>query len=485
MALTFVAGIFAVTGVALSQETGKKKITMIEELMMPDWGGYELSYDGSLVAFTKTSLDTSDFESTSHVWLYETAGGDTRQLTYSEKSESNPRWLPDGRLLFNSERDGDEKVYVISPYGGEGAQFFDDDEAPLNGVFSPDHGRIAYTERSERADKDEWEKKVELKDDGYYWEHNEQFTHIWVYDIESKEKKITSGDIRQLTNNPGPDTSPAWSPDGKWIAYTASENENIMFNQFEVMLIPVEGGRPVNLTADLDYSVSNVQWSKDSRFVYYSVRKAPTRRVFRSAIKDGKREVVLSADEYVTDSFKLSEDGRSLLFTGSSAAEPGEVFLTGSDSSTIRNILSPTGHMASYETARQEVVYWKGASGWDIDGMLIYPLDYNEGVRYPLILDVHGGPHGAYYNTYSAEAQWWAARGYAVLRANPRGSSGHTFEYGKGVYNDWGGNDFIDLMNGVDHVIGTGIAVPGATWDHGRQLRRLYDLLDDKPDGQV
>ncbi len=507
MALTFLAGIFAVTGAALSQETGKKKITMIEELMMPDWGGYELSYDGSLVAFTKTSLDTSDFESTSHVWLYETGGGDTRQLTYSEKGESNPRWLPDGRLLFNSERDGDEKVYVISPYGGEGAQFFDDDEAPLNGVFSPDHGRIAYTERSERADKDEWEKKVELKDDGYYWEHNEQFTHIWVYDIESKEKKkITSGDynhsgpiwspdgtriafssnrtgtrtylpghsdnseiwivssdsgdIRQLTNNPGPDTSPAWSPDGKWIAYTASENENIMFNQFEVMLIPVEGGRPVNLTADLDYSVSNVQWSKDSRFVYYSVRKAPTRRVFRSAIKDGKREVVLSADEYVTDSFKLSEDGRSLLFTGSSAAEPGEVFLTGSDSSTIRNILSPTGHMASYETARQEVVYWKGASGWDIDGMLIYPLDYNEGVRYPLILDVHGGPHGAYYNTYSAEAQRWAARGYAVLRANPRGSSGHTFEYGKGVYNDWGGNDFIDLMNGVDHVIGTGIADP-------------------------
>ena len=116
--------------------------------------------------------------------------------------------------------------------------------------------------------------------------------------------------------------------------------------------------------------------------------------------------------------------------------------------------------MTSYETARQEVVYWKGASGWDIDGMLIYPLDYNEGVRYPLILDVHGGPHGAYYNTYSAEAQRWAARGYAVLWANPRGSSGHTFEYGKGVYNDWGGNDFIDLMNGVDHVIGTGIADP-------------------------
>ena len=158
------------TGNTAAQETGKKKMTALEEMTMPDWSGYALSHDGSLVAFTKTTLDTSDFESTSHIWLYEMDGGNSLQLTYSDAGEENPRWLPDGRLLFNSERDGDEKVYVISPRGGEGQPFFDDEDAPTNGVFSPDYTKIAYTKQSERSDKEEWEKKVELKDDGYYWE---------------------------------------------------------------------------------------------------------------------------------------------------------------------------------------------------------------------------------------------------------------------------------------------------------------------------
>ena len=274
---------------------------------------------------------------------------------------------------------------------------------------------------------------------------------IWIVSADS-------GEVRQLTFNTGPDGSPAWSPDGEWIAYTASLHENIMYIQQQVMVIPASGGSPVNLTTDLDYSVSNVQWSKDNDYVYYSVQRAPTRQVYRSPVDGRERELVISGDDYVTGSYTLSEDGASILFTGSSASEPGEVFLTDRRGRRNRNILSPTNHMEAYKVSRQEVVYWKGANDWDIEGMLIYPLDYEEGKRYPFILDVHGGPYGAYYNTYMAEAQKWAARGYAILRANPRGSSGHTFEYGAGVYNNWGVNDFIDLMNGVDTIIEMGIA---------------------------
>ncbi|MFC1731170.1 S9 family peptidase [candidate division KSB1 bacterium] len=507
--INIIVSILLCASVASTQTTGKKHMTMREALMLPSWGSYTWSPDDSKIAFTKAEIDTGDFSRMSHIWLYDVDSGDQMQLTNSHEGESNPRWLKDGRLVFNSSRDGENRMYVISLRGGEAVRFFDDDEAPASGTFSHDQTRIAFTEETERPDKDEWEEKVKKKDDAYYWEKKLTYRHIWVYDVESGAKKqVTSGNfdnsgpiwspddewiafssnrsgilfkgnnnsdiwivssdsgaVRQLTANEGPDTSPSFSPDGKTIAYLSSPREGHGADHMDLMLVPFEGGAPRNLTEGFDVSVSSpgrqgLVWSKDGQYLYFRAGPSPSNYMYRIPAAGGEIEKISPDDEYVYGGAELSENGIRWLFTGSSYRTTGEVFTADLNFRNIRNIMSPTNHMGEFEIALEEVVNWKGADGWDINGILTYPLNYEPGKRYPTILMVHGGPYGMYSKSFSSGTQIWAARGYAVIRGNPRGSSGQEFKFGHANNMDWGGKDFEDLMAGVDYVIGKGVADP-------------------------
>jgi dipeptidyl aminopeptidase/acylaminoacyl peptidase len=169
------------------QAAADRPITVEASLFFPSWGSFELSPDGTRIVFTQSVRDEESYETTSHIHLHDIDAGVTRQLTYSENGESNPRWLPDGRILFNSNRDDRNRLWVIDPYGGEATRFIDDDDAP-NGTLSPDLSRIAFTEETDRPDQEEWDERVRRRDDGFYWEHKLTWTHVWVYDIETGEK---------------------------------------------------------------------------------------------------------------------------------------------------------------------------------------------------------------------------------------------------------------------------------------------------------
>jgi len=488
-----------------AQETGKKKMTMHESLLLPSVRSLMWSPDGSKIAFMKSQRLEKDYESMSHIWLYDVRTEESMQLTNSHKGESNPQWLPDGRLVFTSERDGKNKMYVISPDGGEAVRFFDDDDAPVNGTFSKDGTKIVYAKISERPDKEEWEKKKKKKDDGYFWEKKLTYRHIWVYDIDSKTaQRVTegnfdndrnpvfspdgkwivfssnrsgsfwrednntdlwivpadSGAVRQLTTNEGPDAGPVFSPDGRFIAYTSSPRTNHGADQMEIMVIPFEGGTPKCLTNGLDYTASGPIWSPDGQYIYFTARIAPSSYLYKVAVSGGEPVRVSPEDEYVYGGFGLSEDGAKWLFTGSSWRTTAEVFTADADFRNVKNVLSVTNHMGEFELAKEEVVTWKGADGWEINGILTYPLGYEQGKKYPTILMVHGGPFGMFAKSFYVRAQIWAARGYAVIRGNPRGSSGHTLKFGEANVKDWGGKDYLDVMAGVDFVIAKGIADP-------------------------
>ncbi|HEX9885948.1 MAG TPA: S9 family peptidase [Longimicrobiales bacterium] len=490
---------------------GPKRMTMEESLLLPSWGGYRLSADNARIVFTKREMDPEDWESVTHVWVHELDTGEELQLTNSPGGESNPRWLPDGRVLFTSRRgEGEEatnRLWVISLRGGEAQPFFDDEEAPTGGDFTRDFGMLAYTEESDRPDKEEWEARTKVRDDGYYAEKKLTYDHLWVYDAETGEKtQITDDDFddngprwspdgrwiaftsnrtgtrmgdpdrsdnsdifvvsadggepRRLTTNSGPDGGPVWSPDGTRIAYTGSPHQNSGAGQSDVWVVDVDGGSPRNLTEGLDYSASGVVWSADGNQIYFSVAEGLTSRLYRIPSGGGAPVSVLPDDEFVYGGAQLSEDGSTLLFTGSSPLAPGEVFLADADGSRVRRVLSPTNGMAGFELARVEALTWEGADGWEIEGVLTYPLGYEPGSRVPMVLSVHGGPHGRFSRSFNSGAQIWAARGYAVLQGNPRGSSGRTWEFSNANVMDWGGKDFQDLMAGVDHVIGMGVADP-------------------------
>ncbi|MFC1554432.1 prolyl oligopeptidase family serine peptidase [candidate division KSB1 bacterium] len=496
--------VILVSSAVFAQPSGKKFMTMRESLLLPSWGSYNWSPDGSMIAFTKSVKNEEDFSSVNHIWIYDVSTAESWQLTNSHRGESGIQWLPDGRILFSSSRDGSSKRYVISLKGGEAVPFYEDEKAPSGGSFSDDFKKVAYTKRTERPDKKEWDEKVENKDDAYYHEQKLTWSHIWVYDIDSKEhKQITTGEfdnsgatwspdsrwiaftsnrspevwrednnsdiwivssdsgaVRQLTTNEGPDRGPVFSPDGKTIAYTSSPRRNHRADQSEIMIISFEGGTPQSLTDDFDYSVSGATWSPDGQYIYFTAGPAPSSYMYRVSVSGGTIEKISPENDFVYGGFRMTEDGTKWLFTGSKYNETGEVFTSDINFRNIKNILSPTNHMGEFELAKEEVLYWKGADDWEINGILTYPIGYEPGKKYPMILMVHGGPFGQYRKSFSSSTHIWASRGYAVLRGNPRGSSGHTLEFGMGNYKDWGGKDRIDLLNGVDHVVGMGVADP-------------------------
>ena len=490
----------------VSAQSGARLITLEEMLRRPSYGSYEISPDGRAVLFTRTERDTVKYESTSHIFLHDLQTGRTVQLTNSENGESQPRWLPDGRVLFRSNREGSNETWVISPAGGEAQRYFEDEDAP-NGQFSTDYARVAFTEDTERPDKKEWDERVKRKDDGYYAEKKLTYSHVWVYDVATRDKKqLTTGNFdhesptwspdgrwivyasnrsnttgrdpnytnnsdlyivpadsgapRQLTTNRGPDRGAVFSPDGALVAYLSSDYENNSADQNDLKVLSLGGGEPINLTADFDYSVSNIEWSKDGRFIYFTAAEGLTNRLYKVPARGGKPVEISFGDDFVFGSFSQSGDGSRWIVTGSTLAEPNIVYLTEADGRRPRRIFEDHENMSDFRVARAEPLTWKGADGWDIEGVLHYPIDYRPGTRVPLILQVHGGPHGRYTKSFNQGAQIWAARGYAVLQSNPRGSSGRTFAFSNANQNDWGGKDFIDIMNGVDHVIALGVADP-------------------------
>lgn len=493
---------------AIAQSAPQKKtITLKEMLVQPTYGGYQLSPDGKQVLFSRTDREPKEYTATSHIWLHDLATGRTWQLTNSQRGESNARWLDDGRVTFASNRDGKNGWYVISPNGGEAIRLFDDENAPANGTLAPDLKRVIFAEQTERPDKKEWDERVKRKDDGYYFEKRFQFTHVFIYDASAKKKKqLTSGNCdhtgpslspdgrwiayssnrtcltvrdanwsdnsdlfiipadsgapRQLTSNRGPDNGAVWSPDGKWIAYSSSDHINNSANQMDVKVVAVEGGEPLNLTRDLDYSVSDIEWSKDGKFIYFATAEGLTSKLYKVAATGGKPTQIDFGKDFVYGNFSSSKDGLKWLVTGGTLGEPSIVYLADADGKKPRRVLAELERIGDYNVARAEPVSWKGADNWDIEGILTYPVGYEAGKKYPLILQVHGGPHGRYSANFNQGAQIWAARGYAVLQPNPRGSSGRTFAFSNANQNDWGGKDFIDIMKGVDHVIAQGVADP-------------------------
>ncbi len=494
------------SGAQAQEADGPRPITIHETLFFPSWGSYEISPDGRQIAFTKSERDPESLETTAHIHLHDIAAGTSRQLTYSEKGESNPRWLPDGRILFNSDRDDRSRLWVIDPTGGEAMRFIEDDEAP-NGTLSPDFRRIAYTEETERADKEEWDRRVKEEDDGYYWEHKLTWTHVWVYDIETGEKQqltegeydhsgpvwspdgewiaftsnrtqtrmgdpnrsdnndifvipADSGAMRQITTNTGPDSGPRWSPDGAWIAYTSSDFENNSANQMQVRVVAASGGQPVTLTTELDRSAGGIQWSPDGSHVYFGATDGLGDQFYRAPVQGGTLTPLFPDDGNIYSVQSMSEDFSRWVVTANSLSRSGDVYLSDADGRNLRLLFSPTNGMADYEVADAETLTWEGADGWEIEGILTYPIGYVEGRSYPMILQVHGGPHGRFSKGFNAGAQIWAARGYAVLQSNPRGSSGRSFAFSNANIGDWGGKDFQDIMAGVDHVIERGVADP-------------------------
>jgi dipeptidyl aminopeptidase/acylaminoacyl peptidase len=287
------------------------------------------------------------------------------------------------------------------------------------------------------------------------WEYNPYNTDLWSVDV-------ASGEMKQLTNREGPDDSPTFSPDGSKIAYLGYDDRKMGYQNTNVYVMEVEDGSINELTTDFDRSIESVCWAGNSGRLYISYDDLGKRHL---GILSMNGDIDSVADDvggvsisrpYTSGSFSVAENG-AYSYSAGSPYRPADV-ATGSFGDSPRKLTSLNEDLFAYKKlGRVEEITWRSSVGdHDVQGWIVTPPDFDAEKKYPLLLEIHGGPFLAYGPHFSAELQLYAAAGYIVFYANPRGSMSYGDEFANEIHHNYPGQDYDDLMSGVNAVIKRG-----------------------------
>jgi dipeptidyl aminopeptidase/acylaminoacyl peptidase len=472
-----------------------------------------VSPDGNKVLYTvREAIMTDDrSEYVNQVYVCNADGSNTIQLTRGDKNSSNPKWSSDGKwIAYTSNRDGKNNLYILPINGGEAEKLTDVKGSVGEYEWSHDGTMIAYLSNDVANDAEEKNKKS--KNDWYYYDEDYKQNRIyvlWLTDRDSSGKRKWKQVSKDNRNVNGFD----WSPDGKQIVYSHGKSAVVNDNIYaDISLVTVASGavKPVAITnagetnplfspdgKQIVYYCSEdpVDWSGPRHARIYSVEDGKTWRLKATPDEnggilgwtaDGKNILWGEANKTLYSVYSLSVDGKSItewnkgsgqLLSTASLNSSGthlgfilqgtsqfpEAYVSALTSYSPIKLTSINADVATKPLPKTEVIKWKSADGKEIEGLLTYPINYQPGQKVPLILNVHGGPAGVFTQTciaanggsYPIAAM--AEMGYAVLRPNPRGSSGYGTAFRTANRRDWGGEDYKDLMAGVDAVIKMGV----------------------------
>ncbi len=498
-----------------------------------------ISPDGRWVAYTVKTLDPKEDSGHTDVFMVPLAGGEALRLTASKKAETHPRWSPDGKYLaFLSARDEKEakseekaktQVWLLPRVGGEAVRLTDFKASVSDLAWSPDGTRLALVVSDvdpdepaavsdDASQKPKTEKpivirRLQFKRDGEGY-LREPRSHIHVLDVAPKTSvQVTSGPFddsepawspdgrriafvsnrtlpdadatqntdvfvvgaregqvpRALTTTPGSDHAPAFSPDGHWIAYVAGCNPgDLYYGTSHVAVVPVDGGTLRPLTASLDRNVSSPRFAPDGQSVLFLLEDGGNQHLARVALAGGAVERVVAGEREV-QAFDVGPRG-DLVVLESSPSQPAEVSTVAGGSLTRLTTVNDA-FLKGIRLGRVERFRAKSADGTLIDGFLTLPPDYKPGTRLPAILRIHGGPAWLFSTGFEFQWQVLAAQGYAVVASNPRGSTGYGTAFSRAIWADWGNRDYQDVMAAVDHAVAMGVADPDRLgvggWSYG------------------
>jgi dipeptidyl aminopeptidase/acylaminoacyl peptidase len=444
------------------------------------------SPDGRYLAFTSSRPGKTKGN---QVWLLDRQGGEAMQLTELKGRLQGYEWSPDSKRLALVVGDPDPEADANAPPsteggGGAGAGAAAKPKAPKPIVidryrFKQDgqgyllSGRHSYiylfdidTKKLDRLTTSKWDEAVpSWSPDGLrisfmsnHAEDPDREPSAQVFIAEAKpgatEKQLTQASSR------GGRSRLEWSPDGKWIAFLEGEEKKYgAYSMSHLALVPSDGSAAptrVKAVEALDRGVSSPTFSEDGKSIRFLV--ADDRSVYpaRVDLAAGNVERLLALP--VVLSSWDSAGGRLVVLSGSDTRHT-EIYAV--DRGSLRQLTHQNDALfAELDIAPTEEVNFKSKDGTDVHGLLTYPVGYVKGTKVPLLLRIHGGPNGQDQHSFSAERQFFAANGYAVLAVNYRGSSGRGMKYSRSIFADWGHYEVEDLQAGVDHVIKMGVADP-------------------------
>jgi dipeptidyl aminopeptidase/acylaminoacyl peptidase len=475
----------------------------------------QLSPDGRRIAFVVTSLSEERDEYLANIWIVETTGGTPRRFTAGPRRDIEPRWSPDGtRLAFLSERAPKDKLqlYVMPADGGEPAKLTALEHGVGGVAWSPDGVRLACVSAvgGQREPDSEEEKRksrpARVISSVKYRFNGEGFTydrrpHVFVVATDgSAPVQISDGDFidadpawspdggsivftsarhterddddasdlwrvdakggipQRLTATTGPVMLPAFSPDGRSIAYLARPAKNAYGRNVRLYSVPSDGAAgPTCLTSALDRSCGALHvrplWSPDGRSIVVAAEDHGDVGLWRAAASGTEPPVRLVAAARSINGFSSSADGRLLAFAASSPTAPAEVFTCRADGGDERRLSELNRAWTDSVALSAPERFRFTRAGFELDVWVMRPAGFVAGQRYPTLVNIHGGPHAQYGHNFFDEFQVYAGAGYAVVYTNPRGSQGYGEAFTQAVVGDWGGGDYADVMGALDEAM--------------------------------
>ncbi|MFM1877858.1 MAG: hypothetical protein RLZZ241_724 [Bacteroidota bacterium] len=502
----------------------------------------QVSPDGDWIAYSLQIVDTLKDTHNSQIWMAATQGRTLLPMTAISESSSAPKWSPDGKFLtFLSARGAHAKtqVWTLNRMGGEAQQVTNIPQGVLGYEWSPDGKRLLLCLRDPKpediADPKKEEHKLQpvvidrlqFKQD-YVGYLDRNRTHLYSYTPgDSTAIQLTFGDFddtnptwspdgkfiafesnrtsdpdsnsntdiwlisahpdstkqnpKRITTNENSDSNPAWSPDSKWITYTAVTDKAAMWYATQKLaIVDVTGGTPAYPAEFLDRNCMSPKFSADGKSIYFLLEDNG-RQILASVAASGKSFKRVIAGDLVISEFDVQKNRIGLRLENSTT--PAEIF-TWESESLKRLTYTNAELLTQLHKPIVERITYPSADGTVVSGFVVKPADFKPQTRYPTILWLHGGPVSQYDHSFHEPSQVFAANGYITLLLNPRGSSGYGQAFSQAIFADWGNKDFQDVMAGIDYAIASGYTDPERLgvggWSYGGILTNYVITKSDR-----
>jgi len=494
----------------------KRAISFEDYIALKSVSDPQLSPDGKWVAYTVATPSLEDNRSVARVWVAEVATGKSRQQTGGPGSDRQPRWSPDGKTLaFISTRDSGAQVWVLPIAGGDARKVSHLADGASDPIWLPDGSGLLVVSDikwplNQEIDQRNGNYPTEARIwSGLMWRHWDDFRagkrqHLFRVDLASgKATDLTpvdhdaptiatggdgdvavspdgretvvamhgdtsvadntnvdlfvvdsGGKLRPITTNLGADNTPRYSPDGKWLAYLSMERAGFEADRLRLMLLArtggTGGGRPVEATSGWDLSVGSYTWCPNSKCIYAVVEERGRDNIYRIDVPGYKRSRVVTGG--VNTGVQVGPDNRTLAYLHQSNTQPAEVWVSSSTPKALSHHTDSA--VATLDLPPLEEFGFVGALGDSVFGWTQKPPGFDPARKYPVVYLIHGGPQGAWTDSWGARwnYQMFAARGWVVAAVNFHGSTGYGQKFTDAISQHWGDYPYEDLMKGLDVV---------------------------------
>ena len=501
-------GILALLVTAVPLAAQRRAMTIVDLIDIPGLIDPRISPDGSEVLYVRRDTDWDANGTVSHIWRVAMDGSGTVQMTNGEAGESTPRWSPDGsRIAFVANRHDTERnqVYVMPTRGGE-ARAVSEHPMPVGSImWSADGAWIYFVAVDEKSEAEKAREAV--NDNVFRYEEDRRPSGLWrlpseggpaervsepgtmvrgyslsrdgtmllvqvspsaLYDdLLNSELWVMAPDgsgARQITDNHVGEVNAFLSPDNGhalFIANTNDELSDFYFNQ-RLFVVPTDGGDPVSVLPGGSFDVNAAMWSRDGRTIFFRANTGVRQQLYSvpADASDAGRAEPATEGDHAVGAWDYHPASGTHLFSINNPTNAGDLWAV-AGSGSPRQVTRVLDYLAEeFLLPRVEAVQYPGEDGVQVEGLIFYPIDYQEGVRYPLVVQTHGGPPSSDKFGFSRSSNYeavLAARGWFVFKPNYRGSTGYGDDFLRNMIGNYFDQAHKDVMAGVDHLVDRGL----------------------------